>query len=181
MFRDGRIFRSKFRIAEKEGHLPSRPGSRWCQRGARDRRTAAPPGRAQPGLVRARTCLPGGTAMRPRDQSPPVNMPHPPGTRSRSPGAAHPRQGPHHANRPGTRPLPSLAAKSRVHEPPRPFPGSCSRLPPSPHCTPWRFWRPLPPQRRHRRCEFVKSDPWCRPVPRQAGQPRNGCTRSDIK
>jgi hypothetical protein len=72
-------------------------------------------------------------------------------------------------------------AGTRDHAPPRPFPGSCGRLPPSPICTPWRFWRPLPPQRRHWRREYVKNDPRCRPVPRQAGQPRNGCTRSDIK
>jgi hypothetical protein len=59
MFRDGRIFRGKFRIAEPGGHLPSRPGSRWGQRGARDRRTAAGTGRARPGLVHARPTWPG--------------------------------------------------------------------------------------------------------------------------
>jgi hypothetical protein len=67
MFRNGPIFRGKFRIAEPRAHLPSRPGGPWDQRDARDRRTAAGTGRARPGLVHGPAwCAPGDTAIRPQ-------------------------------------------------------------------------------------------------------------------
>jgi hypothetical protein len=70
MFRNGRMFRGKFRIAEKEGHPPSRPGGPWGQRDARDTRTAAGTGRARPGLVRARPSPARRYRNTPSDQCP---------------------------------------------------------------------------------------------------------------
>jgi translation initiation factor IF-2 len=94
---------------------------------------AGRPGQAHSRASRPGTARPGARPDLSRPAvpqcAPGINRRPPPpqlsGTRSRSPGAAHPRQGPHHANRPGARPLPFSSCKATRWL--MPNPGSSTR------------------------------------------------------